>query len=654
MSSLSYRPDIDGLRAMAVIAVILYHAGVPYAGGGYIGVDVFFVISGFLITSLIMKDKEQGTFTFAGFWERRARRILPALVTMIAATLVAGWFLFLPVDYAALGKQTAAQAVFGSNILFYKESGYFDSEAFLKPLLHTWSLAVEEQFYIFYPLGLYLLWRYTRFKLSSFILLGAGVSFALCLAMMEINPRLAFYMLPFRAWELLVGALIACYGQKLPRYQGKTNQMIALTGLAAIFAPVYLYDSKTTFPGLAALFPVLGTALLIYVHANAATFVSKALTLRPVVFVGLVSYSWYLWHWPVMVFTRYMPWVEYTQTVALLCAALSFIPAVLSWKFIETPFRKKIFLPRRRVLLTTSVAMLVLFTACGGVLFYSNGLAQRLPEDVARYSAGVNDFNQRREQCDKTSVEKINRDEVCNTLDVKIAPEFILWGDSQADAIAPVFFTLSQKYGRNGYVVTHHGCESIIGFHKKSWDPRYPCKEFNKAVFDLIKRHKIKHVFLISGYNSWMAANYLDPGNVTLEGEYPQGYKTILGAGLARTVDLLRKEGAQVYFMYDVPSATFDVPRLKALDKLYGLNVDRGAMSRKSYLGSREAQTKPFLDKYGKNKITVLDPADILCKEEQCIYEHDGFSLYYNKTHLSTHGAEYLMPLFEPYFKKGF
>lgn len=367
MSLIRYRPDIDGLRAVAVLSVILYHAGVPYVTGGFVGVDVFFVISGYLITSLLLKEMETGQFTFADFWIRRARRILPALSVMVIATLIVGYFLLLPQDYKALGKEAAAQAIFMSNFLFSKEAGYFDVSSFLKPLLHTWSLAVEEQFYLLYPLVLFFVHTQRPAWLKPFLIFSAFVSFALCLFAMEYNKDAAFYWLPFRGWELLCGAIVAS-GLPLKGPRKVWAELFAVIAVAAIIVPVFFYNEDTLFPGWSALPPCLGAALLIWTNGHKPTIVGKFLSWRPVVFVGLVSYSWYLWHWPVIVFTKYNPFITMTAAVIALCVAGSFVLAVLSWQYIERPFRKKTI--KKRAAFCYAILCLVFLAFLGEAFLY--------------------------------------------------------------------------------------------------------------------------------------------------------------------------------------------------------------------------------------------------------------------------------------------
>jgi peptidoglycan/LPS O-acetylase OafA/YrhL len=643
MTAISYRPDIDGLRAVAVLSVILFHAGVPGFPGGFVGVDVFFVISGYLITSLILKDLQAGTFSFAGFWERRARRILPALGLVVAATLAAGWFLLLPQDFAALGKQVATQAAFGSNILFYKEAGYFDTESHLKPLLHTWSLAVEEQFYIFFPIAAVFVWRKFPAFFTRFLILSAVISFVLCAVMMEINPNLAFYMLPFRGWELLIGAVLAARPVTVPQ---RYRDILSVAGMAAILIPVFFYNGNTQFPGWAALPPVFGAAAVI--AAGQGAFINRGLSWRPVVFIGLVSYSWYLWHWPVILFAKYHPLLTFDGKIALGCVSASFLLAVLSWRFVERPFRKFEWMPTRRGISAGAFSLLFCMMTAGLVFFLTNGLPSRLDRQVAQYAFGIKDDNPRRKECDKTDVPDIEKDKVCQTNPAAGEGTFMVWGDSHADAAAPVFYTLSEKYGRNGYVATHHGCPPILGYKRKDWHSQ-ECSEFNQAVFDFIERRGVKTVFLIGNWMAWLRGGESVLPNPDWD-RVEAAHENITAKAIQRTADRLAARGVKVYAMLDVPTQGFDVPRVLAKEALYGTALEKTPMTRAQH---QNAEKEAGVDAFKSHAVHMnfLDPLPFLCPGEVCRYEADGYSLYYNPGHLSTHGAALLEPLFEGHFR---
>lgn len=344
-SIIHYRPEIDGLRAVAVIPVILFHAGFELFSGGFVGVDVFFVISGYLITSIIHKEITGGRFTLRNFYARRARRILPALFLVMAACIPAAFVWLLPPDLKAFSHSLAAVAVFMSNMLFYSESGYFAADAELKPLLHTWSLAVEEQYYVLFPLFLLLAWRLGRRWLVAILAVLCVASLALAEWGTKYYPSGAFYLLPARGWEILVGALAAFYLSARPydpgvRYRLQSPvQWLGLLGLGMILTAVFIYDGKTPFPGLYALLPTLGTILLI-LYAREGTLAWRLLTPRAVVFLGLISYSAYLWHHPLFAYARYGRNEEPSVAVMLGLIVTALALAALSYKFVETPFRR--------------------------------------------------------------------------------------------------------------------------------------------------------------------------------------------------------------------------------------------------------------------------------------------------------------------------
>jgi len=332
-----YRPEIDGLRAVAVMPVILFHGGITGFEGGFVGVDVFFVISGYLITSIILREKAEGRFSLLRFWERRARRILPALFLVMAVCVPVAWVLMLPEQYLAFARSMVAVSVFASNILFWRESGYFAAAAEEKPLLHTWSLAVEEQFYILFPLAVLLIWKLGRRALVGAIALVGLMSLGLSHYAAQASPAANFYLLPTRAWELMAGALCALM---LDRRALPGNDALAGLGLALILGAVMLFDRTTPFPSLWALAPVGGTALIV-LFARPGGRVAQVLAWRPMVAVGLVSYSAYLWHQPLFAFARIAlsdippAWLM----LALAAAALGL--AAVSWRFVEQPFRNR-------------------------------------------------------------------------------------------------------------------------------------------------------------------------------------------------------------------------------------------------------------------------------------------------------------------------
>jgi peptidoglycan/LPS O-acetylase OafA/YrhL len=337
---IDYRSEIDGLRAVAVVPVILFHAGFEQFSGGFAGVDVFFVISGYLITSLILADLENGRFSILDFYERRARRILPALFLVVVACMPLAWIWLPPQDLESFWKNVVAVAVFGSNVQLWRESGYFDTAVELKPLLHTWSLAVEEQFYLLFPAFLMLTWRLGKKWIAALLVAGCAASLATAHWGAVHRPAAAFFLLPTRGWELALGALVALYLARkgFKERPDLTDEILTLTGLALIAWSVFSYSKATPYPGLYALAPTIGTALVI-VYGSAGTYAGKFLGGPGPVGIGLISYSAYLWHQPIFAFARHRSLAEPNALVYFCLFVVTFGLAYLSWKFVERPFR---------------------------------------------------------------------------------------------------------------------------------------------------------------------------------------------------------------------------------------------------------------------------------------------------------------------------
>lgn len=338
--SLQYRADIDGLRAVAVLAVVLFHLGVPLISGGFIGVDIFFVLSGFLITSILKNDISNNQFSLLKFWERRIRRIAPALFFVVIFCLLAGWYLLLPDDFKRLSQQVFSVSTFSSNILFYLQSGYFDADNETKPLLHTWSLSVEEQFYFIFPLALY---GFKKFFSSSTLKILVSlflISLVTSIYGVYTYPSATFYLLPTRMWELLLGAIIS-FCPPRPTLSHKHMELCSFLALILIGISIFVFNKDTPIPGWAALIPCLSVGLLIWIGSTYRSLISKFLSLKPLVFAGKISYSWYLWHWPIIVFYKYAYGLNLSPFEMIIIFVLTLILSILSWRFVETPFRNK-------------------------------------------------------------------------------------------------------------------------------------------------------------------------------------------------------------------------------------------------------------------------------------------------------------------------
>ena len=375
-----YRKEIDGLRALAVLPVILFHAGIPAFGGGFVGVDVFFVISGYLITSIILAEKQEGTFTLSGFYERRARRILPALFAVMAICVAVAWFYFLPDQMKTFGQGISASAAFSANIYSYlKGDDYFGLQSEANPILHLWSLALEEQYYLIFPLAVMAGWQFGRRALLAFVAVVALISLAAAHWGSTRFPVATFYLLPARAWELLAGSLIAfllaerCELPSTPALR----ESLGLAGLALIVVAVFTFDRSTPFPSLYALVPTIG-AVLIILFASQGTIAGKLLGSRLPVGIGLISFSAYLWHQPLFAFYRLLATHEPEKTTLLGLSLASLVLAYLTWRFVEKPFRVKGRFSRKAVL-STSAAVSVAFVLFGVAGHYNSGFPSRDP-----------------------------------------------------------------------------------------------------------------------------------------------------------------------------------------------------------------------------------------------------------------------------------
>lgn len=373
---IKYRPEIDGLRAIAVVSVILFHAGVPGLPGGYVGVDVFFVISGYLITGILLKELSSERFSIVSFYERRARRILPALFLVLTACLPLGWVLMDPYSFWRMGQGIIAVTAFVSNILFWKTTNYFTANV-NNPLLHTWSLGVEEQFYIFFPLFLWLVWRYIRNWLWLAVVFVTVLSFVISQwGVASGRSVAAFYLSPARVNEILLGSIVAlaAFKDKIPNFGGLVSGFAAWLGFGAIIWSVSVFNSETPFPGWYALVPSVGTAMIL-AFANQESVLGRLLSQRIMVGVGLISYSAYLWHQPIFTFVYiggWRPGLIFNLGLAL----ISLLLAWASWYFVENPFRDRKAVSRRQIFYWSGIFSLAML-ACGAWITITHGVSSR-------------------------------------------------------------------------------------------------------------------------------------------------------------------------------------------------------------------------------------------------------------------------------------
>lgn len=498
-----YRREIDGLRAVAVMPVILFHAGFTVFSGGFVGVDVFFVISGYLITTIIVSELRDRRFSLMQFYERRARRILPALFTVMACTLPFAWLWMYPAQLADYSRSMAATALFLSNVHFWEHTGYFATDSDLQPLLHTWSLAVEEQYYLLFPLILMLLGGFRRARYLWVILLLALASLALSEWGWRNEPDVNFFFTFSRFWELLAGSICAIYSlDRGPR----NNEPLAALGLGLIVFSIFGYDDTTPFPSLWSLAPVGGTALII-VCAGPQTAVARILSFRLLVGIGLISYSAYLWHQPIFAFARIHSLHEPDQVLMLALSLLALTLAALSWRFVEQPFRRRPvpLLPKRATILTASAVGGAAFVAMGMTGYVTDGAPNRSAPNgqswakLALDPRLVGNPGLSRE-CSK-GVAAAMLDPLCKTVE---SPKVLLWGDSYAMHLARGFLADQNAAGKGFVQLTKSQCAPILNLSQKKWAGAYGavCSDFNDDVFDWLKSSDgIEIVVMSSPYN---------------------------------------------------------------------------------------------------------------------------------------------------------
>jgi peptidoglycan/LPS O-acetylase OafA/YrhL len=465
-TSQAYRPDIDGLRAVAVLLVVAYHVRTRFTPGGFIGVDVFFVISGFLITSILIRELDGSRFSIQGFYVRRIRRIGPALIAVVVGTSIFAFVLLLPSELKDYARSLLAALGSASNFYFWSQTGYFKPEALTMPLLHTWSLAVEEQFYIIFPAVLALLYRYARRSTLYILLVLAAASFALSARQIFSDPSAAFYWPTSRAWELLSGSLLVFGGLPGMKYPLLRNVTAAIGLILVIFAAA-TYTKSTPFPGVAALAPCMGAVFIIGSGSAGKTIVGQALSRQPLVFIGLISYSLYLWHWPVIVFQSMglnLSGVTANQQKAF-TVALSILLASLSWRFIELPFRRN-----QRVAVPATVfrfaALGASVPAAAACLFLVlNGVPSRFPVGATAVASYLEDAGEearnRTGSCLLTETYTFqNFDRAACLSGSRSLPNYLILGDSHA---AHLWYGLSHVVaGANFLQATASGCKPTI------------------------------------------------------------------------------------------------------------------------------------------------------------------------------------------------
>lgn len=589
---MKYRPEVDGLRTIAVLPVVLFHAGLPGINGGFIGVDVFFVISGYLITSIIHRETLDGRFSFLNFYERRLRRIMPALLAVIVFVIAGSVVILLPGELRSLPAQVVGSVFFVANIVFWRKSGYFAPEAEEMPLLHIWSLGVEEQFYIFAPIILLLVLRLSPRLLKPVLVLLTIGSFALSVLLSDVYASASFYLLPTRAWELVAGALVAVGVLSRPTSQVTCEYLTAL-GIGLILGGVVLIDGDMVFPGTVAAVPVVGAVLVIL--CGRATRTGALLSWAPIRGMGMISYSLYLWHWPLIVFAQYAGWLN-GMVSRFAVVILSIAIAWLSWRFIEAPFRDKTIISRGHIM-SGSVIGLIVATIVAIGIDRTDGWPSRWSDEVLRFAAAADDISPERARCHFSSgIGPI--ESTCSLGDG--LPVTAVWGDSHGVELT---FALGEMIPVQQ--ITYSSCPPALGRESVG---RPLCSEHNELVIDYLTdpASGLETVILALRFDTVLA----DP---------------LFQAGFAETLNRLAAADLQVIVVAQLPRPDYNVPS----------HLARGGDRTFDFAKFEPVHTNmmAYLSELGP--ALIFDPAPLICSGMDCRLLVDGAPIFFDHHHPS-------------------
>lgn len=647
----NYRADLDGLRGVAVILVILFHVGggVP---GGYIGVDVFFTLSGYLITGLVAADLKHGQFSLVDFWVRRTRRLAPPAFVVFVLSLLMGYFVLLPRDYSSMASVLQSQLTVTSNIYLLKHLNYFDGPAEMQPLLHTWSLSVEEQFYIVFPLLLLLTGR--RSPKWSITLLGVlgVISFAMNLRMSHTNTQAAFFSLQSRAWELILGGLIAL-SPALAKISVRWLALAKVMALVAIVTAAVSFNQGTLFPGVAVLVPVVATSVLVVPTDANSCITTRWLSNRLLVATGKASYSLYLWHWPLLVLLRHFRGPELTVGLVSFAVVLMIVLATVSYGLIEQPIRqKRIFSTSKQLMIATALCWAVLMGVTQ-FLRATKGYPQRLPTGVvaqfeesrvpAKYGHGSMPLAEQG-QWPSLGVASDSDDEI----------DFLLWGDSHAMAAAEAFDELGREYGLRGCIAARTTTIPLDGVYRaqRSED----AVVWNRHILRYIRERRIKQVILAAKWVSYIDGrsdgrlDSLVRDDVSTEVSR-QDAARVVAQGLERTLAELRSQGVNVWILKQIPKQDHDCCHDYLAAEMFQRSVETAGISLAAYRTYSE-RMDGLLASLNRDGVTVLDPAASCFDESGHSVTGSGSTSYYaDADHLSPSGARSLLrPLLQPAF----
>lgn len=661
MSNINYRSDIDGLRAVAVLSVVLYHAFPERITGGFLGVDVFFVISGYLISLIILTELEIKQFSLLRFWGKRIRRIFPALLLVLCASLFVSPPILTPEELKQLGLHAASGAGFIANFVFWNESGYFDKFAIMKPLLHLWSLAIEEQFYLVWPT---LLIFFSRFRIHLLALLLPALTCSFFYAFQEgnQNPVAAFYSPFTRAWELLTGATLA-YLQvrhKATMLNNNTRTAISFVGLALVLYSVFLTSKQTYVQALDSIYPVLGTALIL-LSTEEAWVNRRILSNRLLVWFGLISYPLYLWHWPMLSFLFMWKRGEPTPVLHFLALALSVVLAWLTYKLIEQPIRRT---GKIKIKVTGLITGLGLVGTTGFGIYSLDGFKPTLTPNVQWESYAHKYRVQGNTLCASSPIEGYNGDLLgCEFGDLTANKKVILYGDSHADTISDELNRTFKREGITGVRVRLPGCEPIPHLKRKDLNTDLAaCEHRFQSLLSMMTQEKMGiilsirwnfRLFPVPGHIDQLATSNSDGGKeLEIYREYvtaPTNKSTVDAktSVLKDFITRLIQTGQPVYLVYPVPEISWDIAKLNYYYKKdHDRILDEISIPYQDVINRNSFVNGVFDSIQSYPNLFKIKPEDIFCNTyiaNRCVAQRETTPFYLDDDHLSDTGAAMLI-----------
>jgi len=652
MRTNNYRPDIDGLRAIAVISVVFFHVFPKALPGGFVGVDIFFVISGFLISQIIFSQNKQGTFSFSAFYERRIRRIFPALIVVLFACCMFGWFFLLANEYAHLGKHVASGSIFLSNFVSWSEANYFDNTASSKPLLHLWSLSIEEQFYIIWPLLIFLL---AKWRIGSFWVLIAliGICFYLNVSGIGANATATFYSPQTRFWEILTGATLAWFAvhhnERWENIKCRLGSWLACIGIMLLFCALALIKADSDFPGFWAVLPVAAATLIIF--AGRQCWINRHLLgNRLLVWFGLISFPLYLWHWPLLSFAYIINGSLPDRDVRWMLLVLSVLLAWLTYRYPERVLRYGGGHTRALILLSVLTGIAVL----GLTIYKLEGLPDRgYHKQLASYAESIKRTHRASECFDIIHAYKKEQNWYCNLGNPKNPTVAFLYGDSHALSLIPVLEKYAMERKINVLFTGSSGCPSLLGIQSMRGEAdleKYNCRLLNERVYRHIKNSKIKKVLLVNRW-TYYAPSVSRPEefnpivrNQRQESISKETSASDLSWAIENTVRSYRNIGVKVFLFADNPQQIhdpMDIIRLGGGDekKYMQLSVSRHEHAENQQQVNKILAQQTITSDDERGGVEYINLDDIICNENQCPLVNDGKFLYLDDDHLSIDGA---------------